>query len=88
MTTSVLIGHTIFLASEKLFNQRPRTYFSQGKKIMVFASHFWKLLASLNIDFWKNKALVSARFARISSVEEFIDGQENESTGKKRPNRM
>ena len=71
-----------------MINQGPRSYFLQRKNDMVFSSRFWRLQASLNINFWENKASGSVRFARISSVEEFINGQENEITKKKRPNRM
>ena len=76
--TSNLIGRTIILTSEKyrLTNHRPQTksFTSEERRF-----RFSRFLLSYPLEVMAS----SSRFTGISSVEEFIEEQENENTRKK-----
>ena len=83
-TRNNLIGHTIFLTSEKyrMTNHRPHTKFFTSEKIVsvfpAFRRNFQSECSQLSLP--QNHGF---RFADIVSVKQFIEDQENENTKQK-----
>ena len=86
---SNLIGHTIFLTSEKyrVTNQKHGTIFFTSKKIRIAFSRLWGSHAKelrVNVcNILCFPRIMASSFADINSVEQFIEDQENENTRKK-----
>ena len=84
---SNLIGHTIFLTSEKyrMSNQKPGTIFFTSEKIRSGFSRLWGRPCEVIESECLPSSLPSQNhgFADINSVEQFIEDQENGNTRKK-----